>query len=160
MKVLFAGSFDPFTTGHADIVERGLRMFDRVAVGVGYNERKPGAWPVEERVKAIAALYASEPRVEVLAYTGLTAECARRIGAGALLRSVRGMTDFDYESNLAAANRAVGGIDTVFLAADPRLGFVSSSLVRELLHNGADATRYIAGDPAAWGISGNAKVDK
>lgn len=146
MKALFAGSFDPFTIGHASIVERGLSMFDEIIIGVGYNEHKPGEWTPEERVKAIAEYFKDQPRVNVEAYTGLTALFARKTESGVLLRAVRSVQDFEYERNLAEANREVFGLDTVILYSDPKFSFVSSSLVRELIHNGFDASRYIAGN--------------
>lgn len=146
MKALFAGSFDPFTIGHASIVERALPIFDEIIIGVGYNERKPGEWTPLERVEAIAAYYCDVPLVSVAAYTGLTAEYAKEAGADVLLRAVRTVQDFEYERNLAEANRAVFGIDTVILYSDPQYAFVSSSLVRELIHNGFDAKKFIAGD--------------
>lgn len=146
MKVIFAGSFDPFTIGHRSIVDRALKMFDNVVVAIGYNEHKPGEWTVEQRKEAISALYAREPRVEVAAYSGLTFDFARQHGADALLRGVRSVADFEYERNLADANRAIGGLETLFIISEPQYSFVSSSLVRELIHNGYDASEYIAGN--------------
>ena len=145
MKALFAGSFDPFTVGHRSIVERCLTMFDEVTVAVGHNERKPGEWSVETRVRAISSLFADNPRVEVAAYSGLTVDMARRCGAGVLVRGVRGNSDFEYERNLADTNREIAGVETVFLISEPEYSFISSSMVRELLHNGHDVTKYIAG---------------
>lgn len=145
--VLYAGSFDPYTTGHHSIAMRALDMFDRVVIAVGRNERKQGQWPAEYRVRAIAARYAGNPRVEVTSYSGLTVDFARNIGAAALVRGVRDANDFAAERTLADTNRAIGGIDTVLLVADPDLAFVSSSMVRELMHFGHDASRYIAWVP-------------
>lgn len=146
MKALFAGSFDPFTIGHLSIVERALGMFPSIVVGIGHNERKPGEWSVSERLDAIRALFKERREIEVMAYSGLTADFAREIGASTLLRGVRGMTDFEYERNLADTNRKLFGLETVFLVSEPELAFVSSSMVRELIHNGVDAGRYIAGN--------------
>lgn len=146
MKALFAGSFDPFTTGHLSIVERALRMFDHIVVAIGRNEHKTGEWDVDERVKVISALFENNPRVEVTAYRGLTAKFAQEIGADSILRSIRNVADFEYERNLADANLSIFGIDTVFLMASPEQSFISSSLVRELIHNGYDPSKYIAGD--------------
>ena len=146
MKALFAGSFDPFTIGHASIVERALPLFDEIIVGVGYNEHKPGEWTPAQRVEAIRGYFKDIKKISVVAYSGLTAEFALRIGAGVLLRAVRSVQDFEYERNLAEANREVFGIETVILYSDPKLSFLSSSLVRELIHNGFDASGYIAGD--------------
>ena len=146
MKALFAGSFDPFTIGHRSIVERALKMFDSIVIGIGYNEHKPGEWNVSERLRAIKDLYDGNKDVAVEAYSGLTADFARQIDADVLLRGVRGAIDFDYERNLADTNRRLFGIDTVLLISEPELSFVSSSMVRELLHNNVDVSSYIAGD--------------
>lgn len=146
MKALFAGSFDPFTVGHLSIVERALSMFDSVVVAIGRNEHKPGEWSVDERLEAISALFAGTARVEVTSYSGLTAAFARDIGADLLLRGVRDTSDFEYERNLADTNREISGIETAFILCEPKYSFVSSSMVRELIHNGFDASPYIAGD--------------
>ena len=143
-KGLFAGSFDPFTIGHASIVERAAAIFDRIVVAVGYNEHKSGMYGVAERVEAIRRLYAGDPRVEVESFTGLTVDFARRCGATALVRGVRGSSDFEFERNLADTNAAIADLETVLLISRPELAFVSSSMVRELIHNGYDASRYIA----------------
>jgi pantetheine-phosphate adenylyltransferase len=146
MKALFAGSFDPFTTGHLDIVERALKMFDTVVVAVGHNEKKPGEWSVEQRVEALRHLFAGNPHVEVGSYSGLTVDFAKAIGADILLRGVRSVADFEQERNLADVNRAISGIDTVFIVSAPEYSFVSSSMVRELIHHGFDASKYMAAD--------------
>lgn len=146
MKALFAGSFDPFTTGHLSIVKRALAIFDEVAVGLGVNENKPESRDIDERLKSLRKLFADDTRVSVGAYTGLTADYARAIDAGVLIRGIRSTADLEYERNLADANRDVFGIDTLFLVCDPALSFVSSSMVRELIHNGVDASKYIAGE--------------
>lgn len=146
MKALFAGSFDPFTTGHLSIARRALKMCSTLVIAVGHNEHKPGEWSVEQRVEAISALFASSPQVEVTSYSGLTSSFAREIGADVLLRGVRSVADFEYERNLADTNRALCGIETIFLVSEPEFSFVSSSMVRELIHNGVDADRFIAGD--------------
>lgn len=145
MKAVFAGSFDPFTIGHHEIVERAVRLFDKVVVAIGHNEHKPGEWTVEQRLEAISALYAGVGSVEVMAYNGLTAEFVKEIGADVIVRGVRNIADFEYERNLADTNSAIAGVETVFLACSPQFAFVSSSMVRELIHHGHDASRWIAG---------------
>ena len=146
MKALFAGSFDPFTIGHLAIVESALKIFSSVVVAIGVNENKKSEWPANVRKTAIEALFKDDPRVEVTTYSGVTFRFARLIGADALVRGVRNSIDFEFEKTLAEANRKIGGIETVFIPCDPALGFVSSSLVRELIHNGEDPSSLIAGD--------------
>lgn len=142
-KVLFPGSFDPFTLGHADIVKRALGLFDEVVVAVGYNEQKAGWMPVEERVDAIKRLYAEEPRVTVESYTGLTVDFARERGITTIIRGVRTTADFEFEVQLADVNRQLTGIETIMLPASPQLASISSSIVRELVHFGHDVSAFL-----------------
>lgn len=141
--VIFPGSFNPFTIGHADIVERALQLFDRIVVAIGYNEQKGNKADVEERLNTIQSLYAQESRVEVISYSGLTVDAARQCGATAILRSVRSVKDYEYELQMADVNRQLTGIDTVVLFARPELASISSSVVRELQHFGQDITRFL-----------------
>ena len=142
-RVLFPGSFDPFTKGHANLVERALQLFGYVIIGIGFNEQKPGWIPVEERVEALRNLYAHEPRVTVDSYSGLTVDFARQCGATAILRGIRSVKDYEYEMQLADVNRQLTGIDTILLFADPQLSSVSSSVVRELAHFGKDIRPFL-----------------
>ena len=142
-RVLFPGSFDPFTKGHANLVERGLELFDHVIIAVGYNENKPGWIPVQERVSALKALYANEPRVTVDSYSCLTVDFARQCGAKAILRGIRSVKDYEYEMQMADVNRQLSGIETILLFADPQLSAVSSSIVRELAHFGKDIKPFL-----------------
>lgn len=142
-RFVFAGSFDPFTIGHANLVQRGLDICDELLLGIGYNEHKPGWIPVEERVRALQKFYAQECRVKVKAYTCLTVDFAKEENADAILRGVRNMSDFEYEMQMADINRRLTGIETILLPAEPQLACVSSSMVRELLHFGKDITSYL-----------------
>ena len=143
MKVLFPGSFDPFTLGHDDIVRRALTLFDEVVVAIGYNEQKSGWKPVEERIASIRKLYGDEPRVRVESYTGLTVDFAKEQGITAIVRGVRTTKDFEYELQLADMNRRLTGIETILLPASPELASLSSSLVRELARFGRDISAFL-----------------
>lgn len=140
---IFPGTFNPFTVGHQSIVERGLTLFDRVIIAVGYNEQKGQDAGVHSNVARIRALYDSESRVTVEAYSGLTVDFARKTGACCILRGVRSTIDFEYEKTLADVNRRLNGIETVLLFTLPELACVSGSMVRELEHNGVDVTEYL-----------------
>ena len=140
---IFAGSFDPFTIGHADIVKRALLLTDRLVIGVGVNERKQYSMTTEERLEAIASLYADEPKVEVKAYSDLTIDFAKRENAQAIIKGVRSVKDFEYEREQAEINRMVGGIETILICADPALASISSSMVRELAHFGKDTSQFL-----------------
>lgn len=142
-RVLFPGSFDPFTLGHADIVERALSLFDEVIVAIGYNEQKPGWQSVDERLQAIRNLYDDEPRVKVMAYSGLTADVVKQTEATCLLRGVRSVKDYEYELQMADINRQLCGVETVLLFTRPEYASISSSVVRELAHFGRDITPFL-----------------
>ena len=144
MKVgLFTGSFDPFTIGHQSIVTRVLPLFDKVVIGVGVNERKQCMFSSEERVNAIAQLYADIPAVEVRAFNDLAVDFAQREGSWFFVKGVRSVKDFEYEREQADINRALGGIETLLVFAQPQHASVSSSLVRELIHFGKDVSMFL-----------------
>ena len=140
---LFAGTFDPFTIGHASVVRRALLLFDRVVVGVGVNDAKHPEASAEQRVEAIRQLYAGDDRVEVVAYSGLTVDLARECGATFIVKGVRSVRDYENEREQADVNRRLSGIDTVLLLAEPGLESVSSSTVRSLRSFGRDVTEFL-----------------
>lgn len=146
MKALYAGSFDPFTIGHLDIAIKALKLFGSLTIGIGYNENKRCEWTPAQRVRAIKELFKNEKNIEVKAYSGLTVEFAKSIGAQVLVRGVRNSLDFEKEKELADINSEIEGIQTVMIPSKPELTFVSSSMVRELIHNGRSVEKYIAGD--------------
>lgn len=137
-RFLLAGSFDPFTIGHACLAQRALALCDELVIGIGYNEHKAGWIAVDERLRALRELYTHEPRVRVDKYSCLTVDFARQAGITCIVRGVRGAIDLDYEMQMAEVNRRLAGIDTLLLPAQPELAHVSSSLVRELAHFGKD----------------------
>lgn len=137
---VFAGSFHPFTRGHADIVARGLGIFDHIIIAVGVNCAKSCG---EADIDAIKALYKDDARVSVEAYRCLTIDFARERGARFLLRGVRSAKDFEYERDLADINRQLSGIDTVILFSRPEYAAISSSVVRELQAYGHDVSQLL-----------------
>lgn len=141
---LYAGSFNPFTTGHLSILRRGLELFDRVVVVIGINESKSGSrQSAEDLAGRLREKLQYGDRVEVMAWNGLTVDAAEKVGARWLLRGVRSVADYEYERNLADINRAISGIDTVILFAEPELSMVSSSMVRELRRYGRDVADFV-----------------
>ena len=144
MKIaIFPGSFDPFTVGHYDIVMRGLPLFDEIIIGIGRNVNKQGYFPIEKRMEAIQSAFADEPRVKVMCYEGLTTDFAQAQRATCILRGVRSVQDFEYERNIAEANKQLCGIETVLLYTRPEFAHISSSLVRELRSYNKDITPYL-----------------
>jgi len=141
---LFAGSFDPYTLGHHSIVERGLKIFDRIIIAVGINIDKQTGTDIRTRLETIRHIYEAQPRVEVTAYSGLTVDIADSYGAGFLLRGARSVKDFEYERTLADVNRRIGhGIETVILPALPELEWISSTVLRDMALHGRDITPYL-----------------
>lgn len=140
---VFPGSFDPFTIGHASIVERGLPMFDEIVIGVGVNGNKRSLYTPEERVAAIRELYADEPRVRVVSYDDLTIDLARREDAHFILRGLRSVKDFEYERDIANMNHRLSGVETVLLFTEPQFSSISSSVVRELIAFGKDVADFL-----------------
>lgn len=140
---LFAGSFDPPTVGHADLIERASRLFDKVTVAVMINPAKKPMFSAEERVEMLEACASALPNVSVCAGEGLTLELAREVKADVLLRGLRGEGDAGLEASLAAANRHVGGIETLALFTAPQYGFISSSIVRDVIRHGGALTGLV-----------------
>jgi pantetheine-phosphate adenylyltransferase len=141
---LFAGSFDPFTIGHQNIVDRALEsVADEVIVAIGINHEKKYMFSLEERQEAIRKIYQNEPRVRVETYTGLTTDFAKRVGASFLLRGVRSVKDFEFERDIAEVNHRLTGIETVLLFTDPKYSCVSSSIVRELITYHQDVKDFL-----------------
>lgn len=133
---LFAGSFDPPTMGHIDLIERASGLFDHVTVAVMINAAKTPMFTAKERADMLKECVSRLKNVTVTAGTGLTLDLARAVGADVLLRGLRGEGDAGMEAALAAGNRHVGGIDTLALFTAPQYGFISSTLVRDVIRHG------------------------
>lgn len=139
----FAGSFDPFTLGHADIVARALKIFDEVVIGIGTHPTKKSFFSSEQRALQIETVYAQEPRVRVVSYSGMTIEAAKQCGAQFLIRGVRSTSDFEYEQSISQINDHLNGPMTVLLFGAQGLLHISSSMVRELLSWNLDVSDYV-----------------
>jgi pantetheine-phosphate adenylyltransferase len=140
---LFAGTFDPFTLGHASVVRRGLNLFDKVVIAIGVNNEKQTYFPLEQRLEQIRICYAGDARVEVCTYDGLTVDCAKKHGADVLLRGVRSLTDFEYERLLSDVNLKISGMETVCLFTEPELASIQSNVVRDLLKHNQDVRTFV-----------------
>ena len=143
-KALFAGSFDPFTKGHQNIVDRALQsVADEVVIAIGINHDKHSTFSCEERLQAIRKLYKDNPKVHVDTYEGLTTDYAQRIGADFLLRGVRSVKDFEFERDIAEVNKRLTGIETVLLFTAPEYACISSSVVRELMSHNTNVNDFL-----------------
>lgn len=140
---IFPGSFDPFTIGHENVIVRGLELFEEIIVAVGYNSNKSDFFPVDQRLGWIQEVFKDEPRVTVLKYKGLTVEFAKEVNASHILRGIRTSADFEYERAIAQVNKAMTGIDSVFLLTTPEHTPVNSSIVRDIIKHGGDASQFL-----------------
>ena len=136
-KAVFPGSFDPITLGHYDIIQRGLSLFDHLAVAIGENSEKGYRFSLEQRLAFLQKAFGDEPRIEITTYSGLTVDFCKSIDAQFILRGLRNPADFEFEKAIAHTNRTLSKIETVFLLTASDKAFISSSIVRDVLkHNG------------------------
>jgi pantetheine-phosphate adenylyltransferase len=141
---LFPGTFDPLTLGHVDIINRALPLFDKIIVGIGINTAKAPMFSPEQRLQWIKEIYKDEERVEGAVYEGLTVNYCQKINAHFILRGIRYVSDFEYEKTIADANRTLDrGIETVFLTGEPKYTSVASTIVRDIIRNGGDASHFL-----------------
>jgi pantetheine-phosphate adenylyltransferase len=141
---LFPGTFDPVTLGHTDIINRALPLFDRLVIGIGRNSNKTPMFSEEQRLAWLREIYKETPKVEAIAYDGLTVDCCKNVGANFILRGIRYVNDFEYEKAIADMNRSIDkGIETIFLTCLPQYTSVASTLVRDVLRYGGDVSQFI-----------------
>jgi pantetheine-phosphate adenylyltransferase len=141
---LFPGTFDPITIGHLDIINRSLGLFDQVVIGIGRNANKVPMFSEEVRLSWLREIYKDNDKVTVTVYEGLTVDCCKKIGAHYILRGIRYVNDFEYEKAIADMNRSLDKkIETVFLTCLPQYTSVASTLVRDVIRNGGDASQFL-----------------
>ncbi|MEN0066721.1 MAG: pantetheine-phosphate adenylyltransferase [Myxococcota bacterium] len=142
-RAMYAGSFDPPTNGHLNIVERGAQLFDELIVGIGTNPAKRYLFDSEARIALFEACTRELANVRIVPFTGLVVEAAADVGAQVLLRGIRTASDLDLEFRNGLANRDLSGVETLFLLTDPEHVFISSSLVREIATFGGNISKYV-----------------
>lgn len=140
---LFPGTFDPFTKGHHSIVQRGLCIFDEIVIAIGINANKQPMFSESQRLTMLQQLYAPEPRIRIISYSGLTVDIARKYGAQFMLRGARSVIDFEYEKSMSDVNREISGLETIVLFTEPIYAHISSSTVRELLCFGHEVDEFL-----------------
>ena len=145
MKIaLFPGSFDPVTKAHVDILQRSISLFDKVYIGIGLNSNKKPLLMPEKREQMLKAVFADEPKVEVIAYEGLTVAFCKQIGANYMIRGIRTVSDFEYEKAIAQMNHALEPeIESIFIVSKPGYSSISSTIVREILKYNGDVSQFI-----------------
>jgi pantetheine-phosphate adenylyltransferase len=141
---VFPGQFDPITNGHLDVIHRALDLFDELIVAVGVNPEKKELFALDERAGMIRRLLEKTPRARVEQYTGLTVDFVKKAKATVLLRGIRDVSDLRYEFQMAQVNRAVGGVETVFMMTGQQYALISSSLIRQVVEMGGEV-RDLAG---------------
>lgn len=141
---VFPGTFDPITLGHIDVIERSLRLFDEVIVGIGVHAGKQTMFPLERRQAWIEAIFNEKPNIRVVPYQGLTVRFCEAQQASTIIRGIRTVGDFEYEKGIADMNRMIApDIETYFLSCSPEYTSYSSTLVRDLIRNNADVSRFL-----------------
>lgn len=140
---LFPGTFDPVTLGHTDIIDRALPLFDKLIIGIGKNVNKDPMFTDVQRLDWLKSIYKDNDKVDALLYEGLTVDCCKKIGAKFILRGIRYVNDFEYEKAIADMNRSIENVETIFLTCLPQYTSVASTLVRDVLKNGGDVSKFL-----------------
>ena len=141
---VFPGSFDPFTIGHEAIVRRALGLFDEIIIAVGANALKKNYYSLATRKEIVSSVFKDEPRIKVDHYEGLTVDYCKKMTAGYLIRGLRTAADFEFERAIAQVNRVLApGVESVFLLTVPEHSHINSSIVRDIIRNGGDASMFV-----------------
>lgn len=143
-KAIFPGTFDPFTNGHLDIVNKGLKLFDKIVVAIGVNARKEQMFSLEQRLEWIRAVFVDNAQIEVAHYTGLTTKFCRQVGAQFILRGLRTSADFEYEKQIAFVNENLNDeVQSVFIMSEQQNSIVSSTIIRDLIRHGGAYKKFL-----------------
>ena len=142
-RAIFPGSFDPLTSGHYDIINRGVTLFDELIIAIGVNDDKKYMFSLEERKKFIEDSFRDNPKIKVVTYTGLTVDFCSKNNVEFILRGLRNPADFEFEKAIAHTNRELSSIETVFLLTAASTSYISSSIVRDVIRNDGDYTKLV-----------------
>ncbi|HIA37057.1 MAG TPA: pantetheine-phosphate adenylyltransferase [Flavobacteriales bacterium] len=141
---VFPGSFDPITIGHLDVVRRGLLLFDQIIIGIGNNSAKKSLFSLEQRMASIGKIFEDNPNVSVEQYQGLTIDFCIQAGANSILRGLRNSVDFEFEKSISQMNRKMHHkVETVFIMSAPEFTAINSTIIREIIRNGGDASEFV-----------------
>ena len=141
---VFPGSFDPFTIGHESIVKRAFPLFNKIIIAIGYNANKKDYFPLDKRIMWIKSVFKDDKKVEVITYQGLTVDLCKEVNAKYILRGLRTSSDFEYERAVAQNNKAMyNEIETIFLLTKPEHTYVNSTIVRDIIRHGGDASLFL-----------------
>ena len=142
-RAVFPGSFDPITIGHLDIINRGLKVFDEIIIGIGENADKKYMFSSDKRTQFVRTVFKKKENVQVKTYSGLTVDFCKKNNSNFLIRGLRNPSDFEFEKSIALTNRKISDIETVFFLTSVENSFISSSVVRELIRNKGDYQLFI-----------------
>lgn len=142
-SALFPGSFDPFTKGHEDIVNKALQLFDKVVIAIGINSTKNYLFELDKRIQHIRSIYPDTKQVEIIHYSSLTVHLCEKIGCKFIVRGLRDAKDLEYERSIAQMNKQLSPVETVFFLTDPSLTPINSSIVREIYKNGGEISSFV-----------------
>lgn len=143
---IYAGSFDPFTKGHQNVIDRGLRVFDKIIVALAHNVSKNTIFSLDDRVEIIEEIYKDRDNIVVDSFEGLLVDYSKKIGTSVLLRGMRSVSDFEYELQMALANKTLySEIETIFIVTDSKYSHISSSLIREIVSLGGSVKKMVPG---------------
>ena len=141
---VFPGSFSPFTIGHQSVIDRALPLFDKIIIAIGINSEKNQYFSIEERMQWIKDIYTNNTKIKVQFYEGLTVDFCNRENANFILRGLRDSHDFKFEKNIAQINKDLNeDIETVFLITPPEMSHISSTIIRDIIKNGGDVSKFI-----------------
>jgi pantetheine-phosphate adenylyltransferase len=144
MKAIFPGSFDPFTVGHEALVQRSLKLFDKIIIAVGHNSEKKYMFDIDTRVEIIKSVFKNNPQINVISYSGLTVDLCRSLGTFFLIRGLRTSSDFEFERAIGQINKQLEPkIETMFMLIAPEHSAISSSIVRDILKNNGNASLFL-----------------
>ena len=141
---VFPGSFSPFSIGHQYIVNKALPLFEKIIISIGKNSEKPEYFSIKKRIQWIQAVYNNNPKIEIKAYNGLTVDFCKQEGADFILRGIRDTSDLKFEKDIAQMNRELNPkIETIFIITSPEISHISSSIIRDIIKNGGDVSKFI-----------------
>jgi len=148
---LFPGSFDPITIAHVDILKRALPLFDKIVIGIGLNSSKQSFLSAEKRQEIVSAIFAGYDNVEVRLYEGLTIEFCRQLNVQYMVRGIRSVSDFEYERAISQINQTMmPEVETIFMLSKPEYSAISSTIVRDILRNNGDISKFLPEEALAF----------
>tara|TARA_X000000368_G_C22897558_1_gene652549 strand:- start:413 stop:871 length:459 start_codon:yes stop_codon:yes gene_type:complete len=141
---IFPGSFSPFSIGHQSVIEKALPLFDKIIISIGINSEKDQYFSIQERMQWIESVYGNNNKIEIKRYEGLTVDFCKNEDANFILRGLRDSHDFKFEKNIAQMNKDLNpDIETIFIITPPELSHISSSLIRDIIKNGGDVSKFM-----------------